>query len=483
MPSFSSVRGRASLGLVSLSIIAVGFAAATPATAAGPVKGSLITYKTSVEKKKCKAKKGKAKARCLKAAPARARAAIVNMTRGTGRYGYNFPPAAIPARRGTLIWHDQIEPTPNAGRTDFVLYSSDAYPNTRRNIVVSGTVSIPDGGPPPGGFPVISWAHGTTGMGDSCAPSKGGDQGSYGGAEPLIQSWLDLGYAVVATDYEGLGTPGIHPYLVGDSEGRGVLDIVRASRQLFPSLSDEVVIAGHSQGAHAALFAADLAPEWAGDFTHKGTVGYAPPANLGLQASGIGAGGIEVEAFEDEYGLSALAMMILRGMAIIDPTIDPDELLMPNARALWGATAEKCLGEDPDDLPAAFAAGDIDPYDLLWREGQQSWQGTPSGQKLLAALGDANPAIETNRELLIVQGLQDTTVQQNLTNGLVDQLIGLNPDLVEYKTYGQTIPASGGSPSFVPTNPTPGPSDHQSILADADLEVDAFLEAVFGFNR
>ncbi len=482
MPSSNAVRGRATLGLVSLSLIAFGLVAAAPAGAAPGypvVKGSLNAYKASVEKKKCKAKKGKAKARCLRAAPGRARAATARMTRGTGRYGFNFPAAAIPARKGTLIWHDQVEPTPNAGRTDFVLYSSDAYPDTRRNIVVSGTVSIPEGGPPPGGFPVISWAHGTTGMGDSCAPSKGGDQGSYGGAEPLIQSWLDLGYAVVATDYEGLGTPGIHPYLVGDSEGRGVLDIIRASRQLFPSLSDEVVIAGHSQGAHAALFAAALAPEWAGDFSHEGTVGYAPPANLGLQASGIGSGGNGVLLFEDQYGLSALAMMILRGMAVLDPTIDPDELLMPDARAQWGATATKCLGEDPDDLPAAFAAGDIDPYDLL----QQGWQATPSGQKLLAALGSANPAVVTNRELLIVQGLQDTTVQQNLTNGLVDQLVVLNPGLVEYKTYGQTIPASGGSPSFVPTNPTPGPSDHQSILADADLEVDEFFSAVFGFNR
>ena len=73
---------------------------------------------------------------------------------------------------------------------------------------------------------------------------------------PLLQRWLKAGYAVVRTDYEGLGTPGVHQYLVGKSEGRSVLDAVRAARALEPRCRKRFVIAGHSQGGHAALFAA-----------------------------------------------------------------------------------------------------------------------------------------------------------------------------------------------------------------------------------
>ena len=107
------------------------------------------------------------------------------------------------------------------------------YRSTATNgaaIAVSGTVAIPKGTPPKGGWPVISWAHGTTGIADACAPSRRDAFGGYDHA--LLNRWLKAGYAVVRTDYEGLGTPGDHPYLIGVSEGRSVLDMVRAARKL-----------------------------------------------------------------------------------------------------------------------------------------------------------------------------------------------------------------------------------------------------------
>ena len=95
-------------------------------------------------------------------------------------------------------------------------------------IAVSGTVAVPKGNAPRGGWPVITWAHGTTGIADACAPSRANVLGGYD--NPLLNRWLQAGYAVVRTDYEGLGTPGDHPYLIGVSEGRSVLDMVRAAR-------------------------------------------------------------------------------------------------------------------------------------------------------------------------------------------------------------------------------------------------------------
>ena len=72
----------------------------------------------------------------------------------------------------------------------------------------------------------------------------------------MLDSWVARGYAVVQTDYQGLGTPGGHPYVDGVSEANTVTDIVRAARDLDPSIGAEWVAIGHSQGGQAVLFTA-----------------------------------------------------------------------------------------------------------------------------------------------------------------------------------------------------------------------------------
>ena len=159
-------------------------------------------------------------------------------------------------------------------------------------VAVSGTVSIPKGKAPKGGWPVITWGHGTTGIADACAPSRDSASnpahGSIDYAYPLLQRWLKAGYAVVRTDYEGLGTPGDHPYLIGRSEGYSMLDMVRAARKLDKHLGKQVIIAGHSQGGQAALFAASLAPKWTPELKVRGTVALAPVSHLGRAAPAAG---------------------------------------------------------------------------------------------------------------------------------------------------------------------------------------------------
>ena len=102
---------------------------------------------------------------------------------------------------------------------------------------------------------------------------------------PDLERWLNAGYAVVRTDYQGLGTPGVHGYLIGKDEGRSVLDIVRAARSVVGHLSNKVVIGGHSQGGHAALWAAALAKTWTPELKVAGTLAFAPASHLGEQAS------------------------------------------------------------------------------------------------------------------------------------------------------------------------------------------------------
>jgi hypothetical protein len=98
-----------------------------------------------------------------------------------------------------------------------------------RPIPVSGAIYIPNGPAPAGGRNIIAWAHPTSGVVPPCAPSLMPD---VGGMMWNLGNMIAEGYIVVATDYPGLGTDGIHPYLIGESEARSVLDSVRAAREM-----------------------------------------------------------------------------------------------------------------------------------------------------------------------------------------------------------------------------------------------------------
>ena len=149
---------------------------------------------------------------------------------------------------GDLIWSRDYE-GPNAidgAENSLVLYAQEAHDGAGL-VGVSGIVSVPKGEAPVGGWPVISWGHGSTGMADRCAPSwdKVKPDNDFVN-EQFVGEWIGKGYAVVRSDYEGLGTPGDHPYLIGPSAGRSVLGIVAAARELDSDLSNNVVLVGHS---------------------------------------------------------------------------------------------------------------------------------------------------------------------------------------------------------------------------------------------
>lgn len=132
----------------------------------------------------------------------------------------------------------------------------------------SAAVFIPFGQVPEGGWPVIAWAHGTVGTNPNCAPSLNSRTARD---SQYLNTWLSLGYAVVAPDYPGLGSQGLHHYLNAQSEGWSVLDAVRAALTDFP-LKNEVVLVGQSQGAHAAFAAAGYQPTYAPELNIIGTV-------------------------------------------------------------------------------------------------------------------------------------------------------------------------------------------------------------------
>ncbi len=212
-----------------------------------------------------------------------------------------------------------------------------------QRVAVSGSVSVPKGKPPKGGWPVISYAHGTTGTADVCAPSrnhKGAPASAYiSYVDPDLNAWLKAGYAVLRTDYQGLGTPGPHGFLIGKSEGRSVLDIVRAARALNPRIGKRFLISGHSQGGHAALFAAGEAKSYVPDLKLRGTVAYAPASHLREQAETL-------HVLTSPSPLTGLATLILEGATTQSTPavpIRPGKLLSDRVLGYYPLVKQLCL--------------------------------------------------------------------------------------------------------------------------------------------
>lgn len=188
-----------------------------------------------------------------------------------------YPAAEVVA--STVPGHiiDSVEVSAPAGtRAWTIVYGSIGLHG--EPVAVSGIVLAPAEPVEGATHPIVAWAHGTTGIADECAPSR---RGSAGVGLSEVVRLVGQGYVVTATDYEGLGTDGTHPYLVGISEGRSVLDSIRAVQYLPDAhAAPEAVVIGFSQGGHAALWAAELAPTYAPEVDLRGVIGASPPTDL-----------------------------------------------------------------------------------------------------------------------------------------------------------------------------------------------------------
>jgi acetyl esterase/lipase len=191
-------------------------------------------------------------------------------------------------RPGHLIRAEFMPGAPDGARAYRVLYWSRGL--SGEPIQVSGVVILPRGTPPPEGRPIVAWAHPTTGVVSRCAPSLAR---VFFGSVQGLRDMLARGYVVAATDYPGLGTPEAHPYLVGASEARAVLDSVRAARDIPDARTgDRFAVWGHSQGGQAALFAGLEATRYAPELKLVGVAAAAPATDLAaLMSEDLGTGG------------------------------------------------------------------------------------------------------------------------------------------------------------------------------------------------
>ncbi len=327
---------------------------------------------------------------------------------------YTPPATAVAGRPGTLIWARRV-PTPRgmsaAATTTLVLYRS-VLPNGRPT-AVSGLVFTPRGRPPKRGWELISWAHGTTGIADGCAPSR---HLASAYIYPQLDGWLKRGYAIAQTDYQGLGTPGTHQYLIGPAEAAAVDDIALAARQLDPAIGRRFAIAGHSQGGQAALFAAAAAARVAPSLKLVGVAAFAPASHLVDEVKAASA------VSTPGGGLTAIGGLLVTGAAANSRAVDLPALLTPRAFALLPEVQHECLAQlgDPNSW------GGLAPGAIL-RTGVDR-------TALYRVLGAMNPALRIRVPVLLLQGEADTTVFASFTNS-VDSELRSRGDRVSYLTY------------------------------------------------
>jgi pimeloyl-ACP methyl ester carboxylesterase len=312
---------------------------------------------------------------------------------------YAVPDPLPPAAPGAIIRTERVDAPGLHGTLLRVMYHSRSLRNT--DIAVTGLIAVPEKAAPSSGYPVVSWAHGTTGIADTCAPSVAGANGEL---QALANALLDAGYLVAATDYEGLGTPGRHPYIVGESEARGVLDIVRAARRLPEAhASDRYVVWGHSQGGHAAAFALHIADQWAPELHLLGVVAGAPPSQLELVYQYLRSSPFRAYLLMAAAGLNA---------AYGDGVAPLDQVLTPEGLAKLTLVDQVCAAELGKDTAAIDTAtltkadpATIPTWKRLLDDNDPGKFKTPAAEPLLIIQGGADEQIPVASTALLQQQL------------------------------------------------------------------------------
>ena len=331
--------------------------------------------------------------------------------------GYEVPARFAAAAPGALIAVREAGSQAQrlgAARAWQVLHHSTDL--SGHDIVVSALVLVPHGSQPAQGWPVVAWAHGTTGLADQCAPSIAPDLGHDQSAVREVSALLARHWAVVASDYPGLGTPGVHTYLIGQADARAVIDSVTAAHLLLGRrVSGSWITVGHSEGGQTALFVAQAADQRAPQWNFLGTVALAPASTLDALIP-------FAEATHDPVE-QAYLIYALEGLSTVDAGLHVEQLLTPQARPVVADTTTGCIDDIINDLMHRHLDHLLD-----------------ADTSTMAHLGNElgrydNPdQMHADKPVLIAQGTADRDVPAGATDGLATRLCRLG-DTLEYRQY------------------------------------------------
>lgn len=272
--------------------------------------------------------------------------------------------------------------------------------------VVSGAVFVPLGVSPSGGWPVVAFGHGTTGIDEPCAPSA---SNSLMGVSGVVAGLAAKGFAVAMPDYEGLGEPGVHPYTDARTAGLNMIDAVRALRSTFKDVSNRWAALGHSQGGGAAWAADEWARDYAPELDLVGAVALAPAA--------------DVAGFVDKAQNGTLTpdqrlafVLLVESTARRFPYLNRDDYRRGSATQSWDVLSA-CAGPLVDQRPAA--ALELTPKDL---EPRSPAAATRLRERLQAW---ALPQRALSAPMYVVYGSADTLVDAQWTTDAIQRACAL----------------------------------------------------------
>ena len=319
------------------------------------------------------------------------------------------PPSDLSRHPGALLRSEPLKDVilPAGMRGWRILYATTVDDSTPAAAVA--TVFAPTA-PPAGPRPVIAWEHGTTGLLQKCMPSllslpsKG---------IPDRDRIVMAGWVVVATDYSFAEKGGPHPYLIGEGEARAALDSVRAARQMSElTLDKRVVVWGHSQGGHAALWTGIVGARYAPDLEIRGVVAIAPAANI----KNILAMNIPMDKRFGPY----LALAYSR----FYPDITFEQALRPEALDAARQMVNLC-----NFVPEGF-----ERIEALAAKFDGPALATSSNQALRARLQQNTADGPIQAPVVIAQGLSDIVVPPSATDAYVEERCSAGQRL-EYWTF------------------------------------------------
>lgn len=309
-----------------------------------------------------------------------------------------------------------------------------------KEVQATALVFTPKGVPPVGGWPIVVWAHGTTGVADICAPSRNVMDENV---KTMITQLLAQGYVVVGPDYEGLGEPSgkeIHPFLNVKSEAYSITDaVVAAKSYLGAKAATRWVAVGHSQGGQAALGAAQYASR--AKLTYKGTIAVAPASNLDLilNAGELSAANQPVAVQIPTYtNLDTYTALITAGLRNPNPSLQYSQIFKTPSDSIAAQAESVCAPA----LGQSFAAG-LTEYSNKNNNTLVGYGRTQDGFLNLPVVKnftstDGQPlTVKVSTPIKIYQGQADTTVPLIATNKLVTEakLAGTNINFITNETW------------------------------------------------
>ena len=316
-----------------------------------------------------------------------------------------------------------------------------------KTATATAMVLFPQVARPKDGYRVVVWEHGTVGGGDDCAPSKNVIHPRF---KILADSLLAAGYVVVAPDYEGLGTPGIHPYLNFSSAAKSALSAVQAAKDHYgKQLNGAWMSVGQSQGGHASLATAEYANT---DTTYKGAVAGAPASSLGKIILEVAPAALaDIEAREtaaniplefrtsvDTYAtLLAYAALTGVGIKAYEPRFNYQDIFQSRAKSLAefaeGSTGDNgpCLDNDSDPSLSLINKFKDDIIQFMTANLDKKVMDYPGLDTSVFATNEtvknflisSQPGTKRiDKPVYVIQGTADTNVPYPITQALVANL-------------------------------------------------------------